>query len=120
MRPDPLGLPARTSWRLLGRSSDGARAAVEFTPHTGRTHQIRVHAQAMGWPLLGDPVYGAGRRPDAPPLHLHARALVVPIQDNREPVRVVAPVPAHMRAALDACGVAPDLPNDGESFTISP
>jgi tRNA pseudouridine32 synthase/23S rRNA pseudouridine746 synthase len=119
MRPDPLGLPARTGWRLLGRSRDGARAAIEFTPHTGRTHQIRVHAQAMGWPLLGDPVYGAGRRPDAPPLHLHARALVVPIQDNREPVRVVAPVPEHMRAALADCGVAPDLPNEGESFTIS-
>jgi tRNA pseudouridine32 synthase/23S rRNA pseudouridine746 synthase len=130
MQPDPLGLPARTGWRVLGRSRDGARAAVEFTPHTGRTHQIRVHAQAMGWSLLGDPVYGAGRRPDAPPLHLHARALVVPIQDNREPVRVVAPVPAHMRVALAACGVddfgpgdggsAPHLPNDGEGFTINP
>jgi len=78
-----------------------------------------VHAQAMGWPILGDPVYGAGRRPDAPPLHLHARALVVPIQDNREPVRTVAPVPAHMRAALGDCGIAPDLPNDGESLTIT-
>lgn len=105
MRPDPLGLPARTGWRVLGRSPDARLAFVEFTPRTGRTHQLRVHAQAMGWPILGDPIYGGGRAAGAPPLHLHARSVVVPIQDGREPVRAEAPAPAHMLAALAECGL---------------
>lgn len=104
MRPDPLGLPARTGWRVLARSADETLAFIEFTPHTGRTHQIRVHAQAMGWPILGDPIYGAGRREGAPPLHLHARAIVLPMQDGKDPVRAQAPAPVHMRAAMTACG----------------
>lgn len=114
MRPDPQGLPARTGWRRIGRSTDGRLTLMEFTPHTGRTHQIRVHAQAMGWPLLGDPIYGHGRNEGAPPLHLHARAIVVPLQDGKPPVRAEAPVPAHMRDALAMCGLTPDLPNNDE------
>ncbi len=107
MQVDPLGLPARTSWRLLGRGRDAQGrdlAFIEFQPHTGRTHQLRVHAQAMGWPILGDPIYGHGKRADAPPLHLHARKIVVPMQDKKEPVVAEAPAPAHMRDALRACG----------------
>ncbi len=114
MRPDPQGLPARTGWRRIGRSTDGRLTLMEFTPHTGRTHQIRVHAQAMGWPLLGDPIYGHGRNEGAPPLHLHARGIVVPLQDGKPPVRAEAPVPAHMRDALAMCGLTPDLPNNDE------
>ena len=119
MRPDPLGLPARTGWRRLGRSADGRLAFIEFTPHTGRTHQIRVHAQAMGWPLLGDPIYGHGKAEGAPPLHLHARAIVIPMQDSKPPVRAEAPVPAHMEAALALCGHAPDLPKMDEGPTLT-
>ncbi|CCJ08532.1 RluA family pseudouridine synthase [Methylocystis sp. SC2] len=104
MRPDPLGLPARTSWRVLGGSPDNRLTFIEFTPHTGRTHQIRVHAQAMGWPILGDPIYGSGRREDSAPLHLHARAVRVPMQDGKPPVQAVAAPPAHMEEALAACG----------------
>ncbi|RNJ49272.1 RluA family pseudouridine synthase [Methylocystis hirsuta] len=104
MRPDPLGLPARTSWRVLGGSPDNALTFIEFTPHTGRTHQIRVHAQAMGWPILGDPIYGSGRREDSAPLHLHARAVSVPMQDGKPPVEAVAAPPEHMRAGLARCG----------------
>jgi tRNA pseudouridine32 synthase/23S rRNA pseudouridine746 synthase len=128
MRPDPLGLPSRTGWRVRGRSADGARAFVEFTPHTGRTHQIRVHAQAMGWPILGDPIYGQGRREGAPPLHLHARAIVVPMQEGKPAVHAVAPAPTHMREALAACGwretdetpaaSAPDLPKPAEALKL--
>ena len=118
MRPDPQGLPARTGWRRIGRSADGRLALMEFTPHTGRTHQIRVHAQAMGWPLLGDPIYGHGGIEGAPPLHLHARAIVVPLQDGKPPVRAEAPVPAHMRDALALCGLTPDLPNNDERLNM--
>ena len=73
-------------------------------PLTGRTHQLRVHCAAMGWPVVGDAVYGTAPRTGGPPLHLHAREVVVPINPKREPVRVVAPVPTHMRPALMACG----------------
>jgi len=109
MRPDPLGLPSRTSWRVLGRGRDasgGDLAFLELTPHTGRTHQLRVHCQASGWPILGDPIYGHGKRDGAPPLHLHARKIVVPMQDHKEAIAVEAPAPAHMREAMAACGWA--------------
>jgi len=81
---------ARYSWLLL-------------EPLTGRTHQLRVHCAAMGWPVVGDAVYGTAPRTGGPPLHLHAREVVVPLYPKREPVRVVAPVPQHMRPALTAC-----------------
>ncbi|WP_159726478.1 RluA family pseudouridine synthase [Methylosinus sp. Ce-a6] len=107
MRPDPLGLPAQTDWRVMGRGRDAEGrdlAFVELRPHTGRTHQLRVHAQAMGWPILGDPVYGHGKREGAPPLHLHARAIDIPMRENKERVAVRAPAPSHMLAALALCG----------------
>jgi len=77
---------------------------LALTPLTGRTHQIRVHCAAMGCPIVGDAIYGAAPRSGGPALHLHAREVVVPLSRNREPVRVVAPVPEHMRERLAACG----------------
>ena len=116
MKPDPAGLPSQTRWRVLGRgeAEDGAPISfVRFEPLTGRTHQIRVHAAAQGWPVRGDPIYGHGKRPGAPPLQLHARAVVVPLPKN-DPTRVTAPVPPHMREALARCGWAgEDAPHCG-------
>ena len=114
MKVDESGMPSQTRWRVMGTGEADGRplAFVAFEPLTGRTHQIRVHAAAMGWPILGDPVYGlhgAARAPSehrrAPgaPLHLHAREIVVPLPKDR-PTRVVAPVPAHMQQALAICG----------------
>ncbi len=77
---------------------------LALEPLTGRTHQLRVHCAAMGWPILGDNIYGNGPRFGGPGLHLHAREIVVPLSKNREPARVIAPVPVHMREALSACG----------------
>ena len=54
---------------------------------------------------------GTAPRFGGPGLHLHAREIVVPLSKNREPVRVIAPVPAHMRAALSACGYADPMYN---------
>jgi len=105
------GHPAITEWRVLGRG-DGL-AWLELRPKTGRTHQIRVHCAALGFPVLGDPQYAAGGAmpPAAPaaPLHLHSRSVRLPLYPSRPPVEVTAPVPAHMAAALAACGCA-DLP----------
>ena len=112
MKHDPHGQPAVTKWKVMGRASptsprseDGNSLTwLSLEPLTGRTHQLRVHCAEMGWPILGDPIYGTAPRSGGPPLHLHAREIVVPLYKNREPIRVVAPVPDHMRERLTACG----------------
>jgi tRNA pseudouridine32 synthase / 23S rRNA pseudouridine746 synthase len=85
----------------------GRRATLTWLamePVTGRTHQLRVHCAAQGWPIVGDNIYGNGPRFGEPRLHLHSREIVVPISRNKEPVRVVAPAPAHMQERLRTCG----------------
>ena len=73
---------------------------LALEPLTGRTHQLRVHCAEMGWPIVGDAIYGNAPRSGGPTLHLHAREIVVPLYKNRAPIRVVAPVPEHMRERL--------------------
>ncbi len=82
---DKRGKRAVTHWRVI----DKAARLVEFTPETGRTHQLRVHAASLGCAILGDPVYGAGKGP----MRLHARALDLPY-DAAAPLHIVAPLPA--------------------------
>ena len=96
MTVDPAGQRAVTRWRVLGRGP--GIAWLELSPQTGRTHQLRVHCAAGGFPILGDPLYGAD---EAGGLHLLARGIDMPPDP---PVSAQAPVPAHMRAALAACG----------------
>lgn len=55
-RRDGTGLPARTRYRVV--RSNGRFSLVELCPETGRTHQLRVHMDAIGCPLVGDKVYG--------------------------------------------------------------
>jgi tRNA pseudouridine32 synthase / 23S rRNA pseudouridine746 synthase len=81
---------------------------LALEPVTGRTHQLRVHCAEMGWPIVGDAIYGMAPRTGGPMLHLHAREVVVPLYKNRAPIHVVAPVPQHVRAALQQCGWKPD------------
>jgi tRNA pseudouridine32 synthase / 23S rRNA pseudouridine746 synthase len=110
MKPDPQGLPSLTTWKVLGRSAAGPQpglgkmAWLALTPVTGRTHQLRVHCAASGWPIAGDDIYGNALRFTGPPQMLHAREVVVPISKNKPAVRVIAPVPDHMRDALRLCG----------------
>jgi tRNA pseudouridine32 synthase/23S rRNA pseudouridine746 synthase len=102
MKHDPKGQPAVTKWKVMGRAAAQAWLALE--PLTGRTHQLRVHCAEMGWPILGDPIYGNAPRSGGPPLHLHAREVVVPLYKNRAPIRITAPVPEHMHERLAQCG----------------
>ena len=51
------GKPALTLWRVEERFADHAR--VRLTPHTGRSHQLRVHMNELGCPILGDSLYGS-------------------------------------------------------------
>jgi RluA family pseudouridine synthase len=104
MKVDPDGLPSVTDYRVLGDAK--GLTWLELHPRTGRTHQLRVHLTALGCPVLGDPIYGRARAadPERAPLHLHARAIAVPLYANRPPVAATAAAPAHMLDALAACG----------------
>jgi tRNA pseudouridine32 synthase/23S rRNA pseudouridine746 synthase len=106
MKVDPEGLPSQTRFRVLGRAAgeNGPLAWLALEPLTGRTHQLRVHCAASGWPMLGDEIYGSAPREGGPGLQLHARSISVPLYRKRAPVHVEAPPPPHMQAALQACG----------------
>ena len=103
---DPPPQPSPSRGEGAGQAIVAAQQLtwLELEPVTGRTHQLRVHCAEMGWPIVGDPIYGTAPRFGGPILHLHAREIVVPLYNNREPIRVVAPVPGHMREALTECG----------------
>jgi 23S rRNA-/tRNA-specific pseudouridylate synthase len=105
MKADPCGQPAVTAWRVLATA--GGLAWLELEPRTGRTHQIRVHLAELGCPVLGDPVYGA-REPGAGPLHLHSRAVTLPLHERRPAIEVVAAPPRHVAATLGRLGVPHD------------
>jgi tRNA pseudouridine32 synthase/23S rRNA pseudouridine746 synthase len=107
MKHDPQGQPAVTRWKVMGSPppcGEGKISWLALEPLTGRTHQLRVHCAEMGWPILGDTSYGTAPRSGGPGLQLHAREIVVPLNKNRAPIRVSAPVPPHMRERLSACG----------------
>ncbi|MEO3999234.1 RluA family pseudouridine synthase [Mesorhizobium sp. CAU 1732] len=82
---------------------------LEMQPHTGRTHQLRVHAAHIGCPIIGDPKYfEADKNWDFPGgmqnrLHLHARRIVIP-HPNGGVIDVTAPIPPHMRQSWNLLG----------------
>ncbi len=111
MKVDPAGLPAQTRWRLRGRGRwrEAPIAWLELEPLTGRTHQLRVHCAAEGWPIRGESIYGA--RADIA-LQLLARRVEAPLYKNKPAIVVEAPAPAHMRETLAACGFSGDPPRE--------
>jgi tRNA pseudouridine32 synthase/23S rRNA pseudouridine746 synthase len=114
MRPDPAGQPALTQWRVLGR---GPATWLELRPITGRTHQLRVHCAALGWPILGDTLYGSSQQ-DGSGLMLHARSVTVPLYPKKAPLAVEAPVPARMAAGLAQRGWTPAAELQESKFQI--
>ncbi len=98
VRVSEEGKPALTRFRCL-RTLDGPYSLMEARPHTGRTHQIRVHAASVGCPLVGDEKYASDdalavqRRIGARRLMLHAAALGLAHPLTGESMWFEAPLP---------------------------
>jgi len=119
VRHDHLGKPAVTIYRVLGRYGAGGATAgcslVEVELKTGRTHQIRVHLAHLGWPLVGDDMYGGTATPlgDAVPevaisrQALHAMTLGFEHPVSEQPMSFRAPLPPDLRDLLTALRLRP-------------
>jgi len=88
------GVACETRYTVV--SSNGEESVVECELVTGRTHQIRVHLAASGWPIVGDPVYGSAD-PRIARQGLHAWQITMPHPFSREVLRIEAPLPADMK-----------------------
>jgi len=116
MVPDEeKGKRAVTFYRTIEKA--GRKASwLSLEPQTGRTHQLRVHMQALGTPILGDGKYGGAEAFLQGPglsrkMHLHARAIRIPHPGGGE-IEVIAPMPKHMQATWAFLGFDEDLAAD--------
>lgn len=89
MAVDKDGRYALTEWKVLRQMDD--RALLDVHIITGRTHQIRVHMQAIGHPVLGDVIYGHKHLPKAERLMLHAYSLAFTHPTTKERMCFTAP-----------------------------
>ncbi len=87
---------ARCETRYEVQSSSESHSVVRCELVTGRTHQIRVHLSAAGWPILGDETYG---KPDARIARqaLHAWRVALPHPETRQRIEFESPLPDDMR-----------------------
>jgi len=88
------GKPSRTLFTVLGAGIDTHSTRVELAPETGRSHQLRVHMQSLGHPILGDRFYADEQaRAKAPRLLLHAMSLAFAHPVSTGPLRFVSEAP---------------------------
>ena len=101
---DGQGREAVTTWKLIRKGLwDGRKVAVmEMHPHTGRTHQIRVHLSYKDYPIVGDKLYNRGRSSPAPRQMLHARRISFPHPVTGERLEFEAPIPEDFLAIIQA------------------
>ncbi|MEM9785942.1 MAG: RluA family pseudouridine synthase [Pseudomonadota bacterium] len=85
------GKAAVTDWRVVRSSAEETR--VRLMPRTGRSHQLRVHMQAIEHPILGDPFYATGAARDHPRLMLHSETLQFRHPDGGKGLRITAKCP---------------------------
>lgn len=111
MKVDPAGDASLTHYHVLGRAA--GIAFVALSPKTGRTHQLRVHCAAIGWPIAGDRVYGGDRAMAASPaLMLHAARIALPFYPGKPPILVEAPLPQPFRDFLHSLRMSAELPRE--------
>ncbi len=95
------GMRAITFWKCLKKGKSAS--VIRCEPHTGRTHQLRVHLSQMGHPILGDVQYGkkflCHLRPQRNLLHAYSVVFIHPSTGKK--IKVVAPIPADFKQALD-------------------
>jgi 23S rRNA pseudouridine1911/1915/1917 synthase len=104
------GKAALTEFHVLACFPDEERTLLWVRPHTGRTHQIRVHLSAIGHPIVGDPVYGPKSRPKgAKRLMLHAWGLRFIHPRTGEWIEVTAPPPPEFQPYLKAASAKKPL-----------
>ncbi|NHN88542.1 RluA family pseudouridine synthase [Acetobacter conturbans] len=104
-RDDEDAQSARTDYEVLD-SAARKFSWLGLSPLTGRTHQLRVHCESIGTPILGDPKYGGDKvhvDSFADRLHLHARSLVLPHPAGGW-LEVSAELPPHMKETFKALG----------------
>ncbi len=99
--------PAVTHFRVLARASGYTLAEIRL--ETGRTHQIRVHMAALGYPVAGDATYGGRPRPPGLSRHfLHAARLSFPHPEDGRELSFASPLPSELAAFLAAVGIRHD------------
>ncbi|HID46401.1 MAG TPA: 23S rRNA pseudouridine(955/2504/2580) synthase RluC [Chromatiaceae bacterium] len=109
VRVDAAGKAAHTEFRVVKRFANAT--LVEAVLKTGRTHQIRVHAQYLGTPILGDEKYGNEqtnreyRKLGLKRLFLHAASLTFPWPGREQGYAFEAPLPQELQDLLDRLDV---------------
>ncbi|MBA7666122.1 putative RNA pseudouridine synthase [subsurface metagenome] len=93
------GREARTEYRVAKYVGDCS--LLEIRPETGRTHQIRVHLAAIGFPVVGDTTYGV-KSPHLSRQFLHAGKLGFKLPSTGEYVEFESPLPPDLQQALKA------------------
>src|SRR3954468_198691 len=98
------GAGSRTEFERLAQSGAAVTdvALLRCRLITGRTHQIRAHLSARGWPIVGDPVYGTSTLVAFPRQALHSWRLAFVHPVTMAPVSIEAPVPADMRQLMSS------------------
>lgn len=118
---DRGGQPSVTKYERLAMARGWGLSLVRCRLITGRTHQIRVHLSARGWPIVGDPTYGAATMPKMAEVMqrtiagfsrqaLHAWRVAFEHPITGAPVEVTAPLPADMEHLLATAGLGRPAP----------
>lgn len=118
-RISPKGAPGK--WGAVSNGGDEAHTdfalveagktllLIRAFPRTGRTHQIRVHLSGIGFPIIGDPLYGGKTDLSGKPVlraMLHAASITIPHPVTGKPLTVSAPLPKDFTALASSAGLS--------------
>lgn len=92
MMPHKDGVKAITYFEVILRVNH--TSLLRLKPETGRTHQLRVHCQYLGHPIIGDKIYNPITT--TKPMHLHAHHIEIPLYKKKPPQLITSPPPPYM------------------------